>query len=45
MIGAGFYEDSYAREAGVWRFRRRKLNMDYFVPIAEGWAAGAAAAS
>jgi ketosteroid isomerase-like protein len=38
MIGAGFYEDEYARVAGTWKFRSRKLTMRYLVPIEDGWA-------
>lgn len=40
MIGVGHYEDRYARVAGRWRFRARKLTMCHFVPISEGWAEG-----
>ncbi len=38
MIGSGFYQDRYAKVAGKWRFRSRRLTMCYFVPLSEGWA-------
>jgi len=38
MIGAGYYEDEYVRTDGAWKFRGRKLNLLWFVPIKEGWA-------
>ena len=39
MIGSGYYEDRYRRVAGEWKFQSRKLQMDYLVPLDEGWAA------
>jgi len=38
MIGAGYYEDVYVRVDGAWKFRSRKLNLVWYVPIAQGWA-------
>ncbi len=38
LIGSGHYDDLYAREDGHWKFRSRKLSMDYLVPINKGWA-------
>jgi uncharacterized protein (TIGR02246 family) len=40
MIGSGWYEDEYARVSRAWKFRSRKLNMCYLVPLDEGWARG-----
>ena len=37
MIGAGFYRDDYVRTAGGWKFQSRKLTLDFFVPLEEGW--------
>jgi ketosteroid isomerase-like protein len=39
MIGAGSYDDEYVRTDGGWKFRSRKLTMDVFVPLSEGWNA------
>ena len=39
MIGSGYYEDRYRRVAGEWKFQSRKLQMEYLVPLDEGWAA------
>ena len=38
MIGAGYYEDVYVRVDGAWKFRSRKLNLVWYVPITQGWA-------
>ena len=38
MIGAGQYEDEYVKQAGRWKFRRRRLTMRHFVPLSRGWA-------
>jgi len=38
MIGSGHYEDEYVRLDGEWKFLSRKLRMDYFVPLHDGWA-------
>jgi len=37
MIGSGFYHDVYVRDGGGWKFKSRKLTMEYLVPITEGW--------
>lgn len=37
MIGSGYYHDVYVRERNGWRFKSRRLTMDYLVPLAEGW--------
>lgn len=37
MIGAGYYDDEYLRVNGEWKFRSRKLTMNFFVPLSEGW--------
>ncbi len=37
LIGSGYYDDVYARENGIWKFKSRKLNMDYLVPVQTGW--------
>jgi hypothetical protein len=38
VTAAGYYEDVFAREDGVWRFARRKLVFHHRVPLAKGWA-------
>ena len=38
MIGSGFYEDRYQRIDGQWKFRSRKLNVSWLVPLDQGWA-------
>jgi len=40
MIGAGYYDDEYVRVNGEWKFRARKLTMNFFVPLSEGWTRG-----
>jgi ketosteroid isomerase-like protein len=40
MIGAGHYDDQYVRIGGEWKFRSRKLKMNFFVPLSEGWTGG-----
>ncbi len=37
-IGAGWYDDEYARVGESWKFRSRKLTMHYMVPLSQGWA-------
>ena len=37
LIGSGYYQDRYIRQAGHWKFQYRKLNMDYLVPPGEPW--------
>ena len=41
MIGAGRLHDTYARQDGAWKFTSRRVEMFYFVPLGEGWAAQA----
>lgn len=41
-IGAGYYDDEYAKVGGEWKFRSRKVTMCYVVPLSEGWAERAA---
>jgi len=41
-IGAGYYDDEYAKEGGRWKFRSRLVHMYYMVPLSEGWAEQAA---
>ncbi|RMD86206.1 MAG: nuclear transport factor 2 family protein [Candidatus Dadabacteria bacterium] len=38
MIGAGRYEDEYRKLNGRWYFARRRLRLDYLVPLDEGWS-------
>ena len=38
MIGAGWYEDRYARTSTGWRIRSRKITLSFFVPLSDGWA-------
>ncbi len=35
MIGAGWYDDRYARTPPGWRFRSRKITLRFFVPLAD----------
>lgn len=37
MIGAGYYNDTYIKSNGIWKFQARKLTLVYLVPITEGW--------
>jgi hypothetical protein len=37
LMGSGYYEDRYVREAGEWKFKVRKLTMCYLVPPTAGW--------
>lgn len=37
LMGSGYYEDQYAKEDGVWKFRCRKITMHYLVVPGEGW--------
>lgn len=41
-IGAGYYDDEYAKVGGKWKFRSRLVHMYYMVPLSEGWAEQAA---
>ncbi len=38
MIGAGRLHDKYEKIDDEWKFRSRRVEMFYFVPLAEGWA-------
>jgi len=38
MIGGGWYEDRYTRTPEGWRFSARKVALQFFAPLAEGWA-------
>ena len=38
MIGAGRLHDQYRKVDGQWKFVSRRVEMFYFVPLAEGWA-------
>ena len=42
MIGSGYYEDRFRREDGRWRLVTRQVTMFHWLPLREGWAAGAA---
>ena len=34
--GAGWYDDEYVKVGGEWKFRSRRLTMDYMEPLIEG---------
>ncbi len=38
MIGAGRLHDRYEKVRGKWKFVSRRVEMFYFVPLAQGWA-------
>lgn len=38
IIGAGYYNDEYAKVGDEWKFRSRDVSMYYMVPLSEGWA-------
>ena len=38
MIGAGRLHDEYERVGEEWKFRSRRVEIFYFVPLKEGWA-------
>ena len=38
MIGAGRLHDTYEKGGNAWKFRSRKVEIFYFVPLKEGWA-------
>jgi hypothetical protein len=38
MIGSGYYQDRFRREAGRWKFVERDMTFIHWVPLAEGWA-------
>jgi hypothetical protein len=37
LIGAGRLHDEYEKVGGEWKFRSRRVEMFYFVPLTEGW--------
>jgi ketosteroid isomerase-like protein len=37
MIGAGYYSDRYVRTTDGWRFKSRKIELRFFVPLRDGW--------
>ncbi|MDI2030227.1 nuclear transport factor 2 family protein [Saccharopolyspora sp. TS4A08] len=39
-IAAGRYVDSLRRVDGSWRYARKQVSFDYFVPLTEGWDHG-----
>ncbi len=38
VTAAGYYEDTYRRERGKWRFAERKIFFHHVVPLKLGWA-------
>jgi ketosteroid isomerase-like protein len=38
MIGAGRLHDEYQKSGSEWKFRSRRVEVFYFVPLKEGWA-------
>ena len=38
IIASGYYEDTYRRENGRWKFAVRDATFLHWVPIEEGWA-------
>jgi uncharacterized protein (TIGR02246 family) len=38
LIGAGRLHDEYEKVSGEWKFKSRRVDMFYFVPLSEGWA-------
>ena len=39
-IAAGRYLDTLRRDGGTWRYVRKQVAFDYFVPLAHGWDHG-----
>jgi ketosteroid isomerase-like protein len=39
-VAAGRYADSLLRHDGRWRYTRKQVSFDYFVPLAAGWDRG-----
>lgn len=37
IIGAGIYDDRLVKEGGRWQILTRNINIDYMVPLKEGW--------
>jgi ketosteroid isomerase-like protein len=38
LIGAGRLHDEYEKVNGEWKFKSRRVEMFYLVPLSEGWA-------
>lgn len=38
LIGAGRLHDEFEKVNGEWKFKARRVEMFYFVPLSEGWA-------
>jgi uncharacterized protein (TIGR02246 family) len=38
LIGAGRLHDEYEKVGGEWKFKSRRVELFYFVPLSEGWA-------
>ncbi len=38
MIGSGYYQDSFRRDAGIWKFVSRDMTFIHWVPIQKGWS-------
>jgi len=38
LIGAGRLHDEYQKVDGEWKFKSRRVELFYFVPLSEGWA-------
>ena len=38
IIGAGRLHDEYQKVNGEWKFKSRRVDIFYFVPLSEGWA-------
>ena len=38
VTAAGYYDDVFEREEGVWKFAHRRLFFHHRVPLAKGWA-------
>src|SRR5581483_8991958 len=38
LIGAGRLHDEYEKVDDEWKFKSRRVEMFYFVPLSEGWA-------
>lgn len=38
VTAAGYYDDVFVRENGVWKFAHRRLVFYHRVPLARGWA-------
>lgn len=37
IVGAGTYEHKLIKEGGQWLILSKKINIDYMVPLKEGW--------